>query len=841
MSKIDFGKTAVLLRRAIKATPDGSGVETVLAGLSDGGVGWLTGAYAELRRRLIRAETREARLLAQLIETTKHHVDARLSRDTGAFSLSTVESLISGIHALVVNHDSFGAIDYLMPLTVSTRYEESLRWAAWVWTSAASATAGQIAQAKTAADTALTIAGQIDAYAKAVSLAVRSTLGTGDQNLRGVLRRLAEAAGVLDDAGHRREVSCLWLLHARFLAAIGNERAALRAAGQAADSDPEWLAPAVFLARRAIASSQMAEAKRLLAAHQTNERYASDIERELRLVSGIEAGRIPRSLALEYFWIAERLPTEEAEQQLLELIDDNHDCWLLCESIAWDLVAEGSARVAESLFLRLIDGAVSDEVKVSAERGLQLVQQGGGIPLVLGPLQYMKRCVVEESSELMSHDDSFRSSAAGFWVRRAVEAGQVDVAYDMLAMLDTAEVPAEEYALEKQFVEAIAHGFIPLSAASEFVWVRERPTTDDVGVQLRELASEYEGVHALRAVIAWDLALDGMTRDAVVLFRELSEREDLGDALRNFVSHGLEYAEANIHRDRGSVPDRENGGTNTRLGLSRFVWTKQQWPSVLDSRPLLFVGETNALPEQMLAVARETTVAQGQHIHSQGKEGQLLYCLIDGQATASRARGAIHDVATITSGQYFGELGTLCGLPNTASVVADTRSSLLTVERQILQKHMQFDRQGSAPVLLNKFKQIYLSAVLALSPLRLSGSTAESGGGDILQQRGMSTWRTYQKGEVVVARGKSVTPALVVYGLARVSYPRNENADSVGFLCPGDVLGEFDVSPVTVQAENTLTTVSIERGLFDELAQDKEGALHKRLEACQAFVDQSEQ
>lgn len=830
MLKASFSNTMLLLQQALDRNDTGAPtVDAVLSELDDGGAGWLSDGFAEFRHLIVKADVSAAGALGTAIDVVKQRVaEAEGSGHAGVFSRSNLDALLRGVTALVTGRDGPAAIEHLMPLTVSTRYDESLRWSAWVWMTAATASVGNFAHAKTAADTALTLAGHLDGFARAVSLATRSALDVRMREADAAFHRIALAGRILEDAGHQREMSCLWLLLAGLLMSAGREREALRAASQAVDGDPDWPRPAIFLARRALLAGRSDEARRLLLPLHDGEPRPPEIDREMRLIEGVRAGLMPLSLILEYLWIADRPSNDDVAQQLVSFAAEHPRQWLLHETMAWDLLQAGLGSAARSLFDRLCeDASVDQPIRVSAQDGLRRIEENEGEAFVIGPLQLVQRYLQDHEEDHLPPDLDQHASAHIFWVRRAVETGNLDEAEDLLMVLDEADTGVEELAQEQRFLDAINGGAIPVSVASEYVWIRERPLTDELVAQVRALAEEYTAILPLRVLMAWDLARDGYLQEASAQFLVLLEEPQLDDDLREAVERGIEYAKDYAHRERGLGRAEGIAKASAQLGLSRFVWAKQQWPSVLDLHPLLFIGKSEALPKQVLELGREVSVAEGQHIHSQGKEGELLYCLVAGEAMASRARGTIHEVATIAPGFFFGEIGTLFGLPNTASVIASKRSSLLVIGRQLLQRQMQFDRQGSAPVLLNKFKQLYLEAVLDISPVS-SGEQA----GELWQISGDTSWRTYQKGEVLAEAGKPTSPALLIYGIARVYVPRGPALTPVGYLCPGDLVGELRPSPVTVRAENTLTTVSLDRGLLEKLARDSTGEMHLRMKAC---------
>lgn len=828
MLKVSYSNTLVLLRRGISSKDgDELTVGTVLADLDDGGAGFLAEAFSEFRRLVVKAAVDEALQLGEVIEGVKRH--SKVAAEGGVFSHATLDLLLAGVSALATGRDGAAAIEHLMPLTVSTRYDESLRWSAWIWMTAATAAVGTFSHARTAADTALTLAGHLDGYARAVSLATRSALDARVREADTAFHRIALAGGILEQAGHQRETSCLWLLSAQLLLGAGREREALRAASQAVDGDPDWARPAIFLARRAILNGRVNEAQRLLLPLNDGDICPHEVDREMRLVESVRAGLVPLSVLTEYLWMVERPITVGVVEQLVAFGEEHARQWPLHETIAWEILEAGHEGAAIALFEALLATPEVDQpTRNSAQLGLERARSRQLEPLVIGPLQLVQRYVAAQEEPLDAPGfEEVLSSPQIFWARRAIETGHIEEAQDLISVLDEADAGPEELAEERRFVEAIATGVVPHSVASEYIWIRERPATDDLIAQVRGFADEYAAILPLRLLMAWDLARDGYIEEANAQFASLLEAADMPAELRQSALRGLDFTREHRQSERSFGRTQAVPKANAQLGLSRFVWARQQWPSVLDAHPLLFIGRSEALPKQILELGRELSVSEGQHIHSQGKEGELLYCLLHGEAVASRARGTIHEVATITPGQFFGEIGTLFGLPNTASVIAAKRSSLLVIGRQLLQRQMQFDRQGSAPILLSKFKELYLEAVLDISPV-----CAGAGGGELWQKSGTNAWRTYQKGELIVEHGKPAAPALIVYGIARVYVPRGSDLSPVGYLCPGDLVGELRPSPVTVRAENTTTTVTLDRQLVETLAQDTSGELHLRMQAC---------
>lgn len=72
----------------------------------------------------------------------------------------------------------------------------------------------------------------------------------------------------------------------------------------------------------------------------------------------------------------------------------------------------------------------------------------------------------------------------------------------------------------------------------------------------------------------------------------------------------------------------------------------------------------------------EITVAAGKTLTEEGRPGHEFFLILDGEASVRRNG---RKVATLGSGQYFGELSLLDRGPRSATVVADTELRLLVV------------------------------------------------------------------------------------------------------------------------------------------------------------------
>jgi MFS family permease len=83
--------------------------------------------------------------------------------------------------------------------------------------------------------------------------------------------------------------------------------------------------------------------------------------------------------------------------------------------------------------------------------------------------------------------------------------------------------------------------------------------------------------------------------------------------------------------------------------------------------------------EGLAARLTEVKAAPGTAIVTEGEVGHHLYVIEDGEAEVSRDG---HLVATLGRGDYFGEIALLRHMPRTATVVAKTPATLLSLERE---------------------------------------------------------------------------------------------------------------------------------------------------------------
>lgn len=90
----------------------------------------------------------------------------------------------------------------------------------------------------------------------------------------------------------------------------------------------------------------------------------------------------------------------------------------------------------------------------------------------------------------------------------------------------------------------------------------------------------------------------------------------------------------------------------------------------------LFSGCSRRELEQVAAIADELELPAGRMLTREGAAGREFVVLVDGAATVSQAGRTI---ATLTGGQFAGEIALLTGRPRTATVTTSEPSRLLVI------------------------------------------------------------------------------------------------------------------------------------------------------------------
>jgi len=104
------------------------------------------------------------------------------------------------------------------------------------------------------------------------------------------------------------------------------------------------------------------------------------------------------------------------------------------------------------------------------------------------------------------------------------------------------------------------------------------------------------------------------------------------------------------------------------------------------ARVPLFAGLSKRHLRGLAAIAREQRFDEGEAIAREGKPGDDFYVIVSGQAKVLRGKRAL---GRLTPGDFFGEIALLDEGPRSASVVAETPITVLTINRRPFQTALQ--------------------------------------------------------------------------------------------------------------------------------------------------------
>jgi len=751
---------------------------------------WRRSAESRFRNALVRGDIDAARGLAASLA------------GGDATALLTLDALVEGVQQIALFGDC-AAGEQLLQRCSEVRHDVGVRWLSWLWRAAAGVKSGRLDLGKTAADTALAMVGPLGDHSRASTLAVRAAIDflRGDVNTaRG---RVVEAAGLYRQQ-HPDLHAALWLAWGRIMLSLGQARAGLRALNQAAQAaDVAWASAP--LARQALLAKRPDEAADLLLPFVEGEQPTDRVGCMVSLVEEASEGRIPIEVISEYVWLSGRPITDDVADQLEAFVDEQAPHDGLRELFAWDLEEAALYGRASQHFSRLTSSA-GPRRALMARRALETLddrerQRKAGLLDVIQTATWTKAA---EDRQLVADTE-----AELFWVRWAIANGDLDRADADLACMATDD------SVERTLVAAVQAGAIPLEVAREYVWIHERPVTDEMVQVLRGFVDDNGTLEHLRLLYARDLRADGMSE------RARAELERLVQA-----GNAPEVASA-ARRELRALGERRDVSRKLITGdvtPKDFVMGGLPWPSVLDNHSLLFRGSVNELHYVVVSSADERWVTEGETLASQGGTGELLYLVRSGEIRASRTRKQRQDLGSFSGGVYLGEVGTICGLPNTVTLEAVVDSQVDVISRRSLQEST---RRSSAGAVLKTLRKIYFDTALKICALNTPGDRQLLEGVMTTQGR----WRILEPGEQA-ALGWRCQLAILISGVARVVVAGRGGEVTLGYLGPGDLVLALDPSLVMVRANTVMTLAVFEPAELEHLSGAGKRALGFYLHRC---------
>jgi CRP/FNR family cyclic AMP-dependent transcriptional regulator len=122
--------------------------------------------------------------------------------------------------------------------------------------------------------------------------------------------------------------------------------------------------------------------------------------------------------------------------------------------------------------------------------------------------------------------------------------------------------------------------------------------------------------------------------------------------------------------------DNTSSSASTRGGTFGAEFHRERSYSVIANLPIQRV-------ENITASLQHLEVPAGETIVRQGAPADKFFILIEGEAEVLREEdGVQHQIASLTAGQLFGEIGIMLDVPRSATVRASTDTKWLALERE---------------------------------------------------------------------------------------------------------------------------------------------------------------
>lgn len=749
----------------------------------------------KLRQSLVAGDLDDARRLVGELGAG----DADLARALG--------ELIAGIDHVCHGGRAAAAEKLLQRLSDVQAGSADVRWLSWLWRATGLVRSGQIDVARTAADLALTIARQVDPASQAVTLALRAAVASLQGDFGHARVRVVEAAALL--AGDAVAVAQLWLFWGQVMLATGCQREGLRALGQAALAVRQpWAC--VPLGRQALMANRVGEADDILAPLATlGLELGDDVLCLLDLVADVHAGRIAASVVGEYLWTTSQAMTPQVAGLAESLVEEQSGYARLRLLLAWDLAQAGLFdRAFQQLGAITATGGAADEsVRNAARRSVAAVEALRG-RWHQGVLDVVRLAAWALGAGRAPAVENTQQEGELFWIRRAIGAGQLERAEEDLELIP--ELDETLLQQEREFLQAVRSGAIPFEVAQEYVWIAERLLTEEQLGLVRAFADENRSLELLQLVMARDLLREGFRHDARSMLEELvrrSQSEELKLACRRELQR---FVTARLTVDLPPAID-----------LATFVKKPLPWPSVVDKNSLLFCGPLLELPLAVAEVAEVITLEAGETLHAQGGRGEILYLLRHGELNASRLRGTLaQELGPFGAGSFLGEIGTLYGMPNTATLTAATGCEIGVIKRRSLR---QATERAATTVVMETLRQLYWDTALHLCPL--TTPTDEQWISQLALTEGRS--RIFRPGEPISIEPEAPL-AILISGVGRVMAVEHGGV-TLGFAVPGDLVLNAAARLLRVRAETVLSLAVVNSADLERLSTASRQALEDHL------------
>jgi CRP-like cAMP-binding protein len=205
---------------------------------------------------------------------------------------------------------------------------------------------------------------------------------------------------------------------------------------------------------------------------------------------------------------------------------------------------------------------------------------------------------------------------------------------------------------------------------------------------------------------------------------------------------------------------------------------------------------------------------------SEGERGTSFFILSSGRVRVEKSTpdGQRVILAFLTDGAFFGEMAILQDTPRTASVIAESKSQILELDRKLLDETAE-KFPVVARVLHDFYRDRVLATTMAVHPLFRPFGPAE--------RRELMTQfrsRTFAAGDVLIQQGETGRGLyLLLSGELAVIADKKGEKKKLATLGPGEVFGEMSLlsegpTAATVTASKESLVLRLDRQSFEGVA-----------------------
>ena len=263
--------------------------------------------------------------------------------------------------SLAVSGDHRTAMALLDRVTSKSTDNDSLRWAAWLWTCWAALGLEQVDLARTAASHAVELSSEFDPHCRSISLCAKAEVSAslGDHE---------EAVKQLTRAEDSDPTVCMF--QARILADINHQDEAEVVAMRAMDLAPDWVEPPLFLATLALMQGNLDVAEQRLASLQQLGPWPQEAHRLNSLLHFVRSNWAPLQVVIDYLHLRDAPASDSVIEELQTMMFYAPVLYHLREELAWQLLKVGRYDAGQEHFEALAEQELDPAVHASVQLGL---------------------------------------------------------------------------------------------------------------------------------------------------------------------------------------------------------------------------------------------------------------------------------------------------------------------------------------------------------------------------------------------------------------------------------------------------------------------------------------